>query len=87
MIARHLSPFDLQRYAGWSSIEPARVYIHADMSQLERAIKQINRHPLTRNSLNTKQASAPKLLTCKNTWSGGQDLNLRPDIKNEPDQG
>lgn len=39
MMARLLSPFDLQRYAGWSSIEPARIYIHDDMSMLERAIR------------------------------------------------
>ena len=38
MMARHMSPFDLQRYAGWSSIEPARVYIHADMDAVTRAV-------------------------------------------------
>ena len=38
MIARYLSPFDLQRYAGWSSIEPARVYIHDSLNELERAV-------------------------------------------------
>ena len=38
MVSRYLSPFDLQRYAGWSSIEPARVYIHDSLYELERAI-------------------------------------------------
>ena len=38
MMARHMSPFDLQRYAGWSSIEPARVYIHADLDSVTRAV-------------------------------------------------
>ena len=42
MISRHMSPYDLQRYAGWSSIEPARVYVHADLSQLEQAISAID---------------------------------------------
>ena len=42
MMARHMSPFDLQRYAGWSSIEPAKVYIHGDFSQLERAIALVD---------------------------------------------
>ena len=39
MMARHLSPFDLQRYAGWSSIEPARVYIHEDMDSIGRGVE------------------------------------------------
>lgn len=38
MMARHMSPFDLQRYAGWSSIAPARIYIHADMDAVSRAV-------------------------------------------------
>ena len=42
MISRHMSPYDLQRYEGWSSIEPARVYVHADLSQLEQAISSID---------------------------------------------
>ena len=37
MMARHMSPFDLQRYAGWSSIEPAKVYIHDDLSRVAAA--------------------------------------------------
>lgn len=41
MMARYMSPFDLQRYAGWSSIEPAKVYIHDDLSQLEQAVQSI----------------------------------------------
>lgn len=38
MMARHMSPFDLQRYAGWSSIEPAKVYIHDDLDSVTRAV-------------------------------------------------
>lgn len=38
MMARHMSPFDLQRYAGWSSIEPAKVYIHSDLDVVSRAV-------------------------------------------------
>ena len=38
MMARHMSPFDLQRWAGWSSIEPARIYIHDDMDSVVRAV-------------------------------------------------
>ena len=38
IMARHMSPFDLQRWAGWSSIEPAKVYIHADSDALVRAV-------------------------------------------------
>lgn len=35
MMARHMpSAFDLQRWAGWSSLEPAKVYIHSDMDAL-----------------------------------------------------
>ena len=39
MMARHMSPFDLQRYAGWSSIAPAKVYIHDDMDAVARAVE------------------------------------------------
>ncbi|MBR4687111.1 MAG: site-specific integrase [Bacteroidales bacterium] len=38
MMARHMSPFDLQRYAGWSSIAPAKVYVHGDMGAVARAV-------------------------------------------------
>lgn len=38
MMARHMSPFDLKTWAGWSSIEPAKVYIHDDTAALERAV-------------------------------------------------
>lgn len=38
IVARHMTPFDLQRYAGWSSIEPARVYIHEDAGSVARAV-------------------------------------------------
>lgn len=39
MMARHMSPFDLKTWAGWSSIEPARVYIHQDETALRAAVK------------------------------------------------
>lgn len=38
MMARHMSPFDLQRYAGWSSIEPAKIYIHDDLDAVTAAV-------------------------------------------------
>lgn len=38
MMARHMSPFDLQRYAGWSSIAPAKIYVHGDSDAVERAV-------------------------------------------------
>lgn len=41
MVARYMSPYDLQRYAGWSSIEPAKVYIHDDISLIQQAINRI----------------------------------------------
>ena len=37
-MARFMSPFDLQRWAGWSSIGPAKVYVHADQTSLEAAV-------------------------------------------------
>ncbi|MBQ9621212.1 MAG: tyrosine-type recombinase/integrase [Atopobiaceae bacterium] len=40
MMARHMSPFDLQRYAGWSSLEPAKVYIHDDMESVVRGVDE-----------------------------------------------
>lgn len=39
MMARHMSPFDLQRYAGWSSIAPARIYVHDDMDAVVKAVE------------------------------------------------
>ena len=39
MVARYMSPFDLQRYAGWSSLAPARIYIHDDLDAVSRAVK------------------------------------------------
>lgn len=38
MMARFLSPFDLQRYAGWSSLAPAKVYIHDDLDSVTRGV-------------------------------------------------
>ncbi|MBQ9002174.1 MAG: tyrosine-type recombinase/integrase [Eggerthellaceae bacterium] len=37
-MARFMSVFDLQAWAGWSSIEPAKVYVHRDQSSLEAAV-------------------------------------------------
>lgn len=39
MVARHMSVFDLQRYAGWSSIAPARIYVHDDLDAVARAVE------------------------------------------------
>ena len=39
MVARHLSPFDLQRYAGWSSLASAKVYIHEDLDSVISGVK------------------------------------------------
>ena len=39
MMARHMSVFDLQRYAGWSSIAPARIYVHDDLDAVTRAVE------------------------------------------------
>jgi integrase len=39
MVARVMpSAFDLQKWAGWSSLEPARVYIHEDMDALRAGV-------------------------------------------------
>ena len=38
MMARYMSPFDLKTYAGWSSIEPAKVYVHDDLDSLGNAV-------------------------------------------------
>ena len=38
MMARHMSPFDLQHYAGWSSLSPAQIYIHGDMDAVRKAV-------------------------------------------------
>ena len=39
MMARHMSVFDLQRYAGWSTIAPASIYVHDDMGAVVRAVE------------------------------------------------
>ena len=38
MMARFMSPFDLQRYAGWSSIGPAKIYVHDDLDKVSSAV-------------------------------------------------
>ena len=40
MMARHANVFDLQSYAGWTSIEPAKVYIHSDLDSLASAVRE-----------------------------------------------
>lgn len=37
-MARVMSPFDLQRYAGWGSLAPALTYVHDDMDAVSRAV-------------------------------------------------
>ena len=37
-MARFMSAYDLQRWAGWSSIEMAKRYVHDDYTQLEQAV-------------------------------------------------
>lgn len=37
-MARFMSIFDLMAWAGWKSIEPAKVYVHRDQSALEAAV-------------------------------------------------
>lgn len=44
MMARHMNVFDLQRWAGWSSIAPARVYVHADQESLAAGCASAYRH-------------------------------------------
>lgn len=39
-MARYMSPFDLQQYAGWSSLEPARVYVHKDLGKMSKAVHE-----------------------------------------------
>ena len=41
IMARHMSAFDLQRYAGWSSIAPARIYIHSDIDSVAKAVAEV----------------------------------------------
>jgi integrase len=41
MMARHMSPFDLKTYAGWASIEPAKIYIHDDLKGLRKAVNDV----------------------------------------------
>lgn len=40
MMARHLSPFDLQRYAGWSSLDPARIYVHENLGSVVAGVDE-----------------------------------------------
>lgn len=40
MMARHMSPYDLQRYAGWASINMAMVYVHDDVETVARAVSE-----------------------------------------------
>lgn len=42
LMARFMSPFDLQNYAGWSDLAPAKIYIHKDQETLKKAINNAN---------------------------------------------
>lgn len=44
MMARHMNVFDLQRWAGWSSIAPAKTYVHADAESLKAGSEDAFRH-------------------------------------------
>lgn len=37
-VSRYMSIFDLKSYAGWSSIDPAKIYIHDDLDTLKSSI-------------------------------------------------
>ena len=39
-MARHMGVFELKTWAGWSSIDPAKVYIHDDLTALADAVKR-----------------------------------------------
>ena len=41
MMAGHMGAFDLSKWAGWSSVEPARVYVHDDLDRLKAAAKAV----------------------------------------------
>ena len=45
-MARYMSVFDLQAWAGWSSIGPAKVYVHRDQSSLEAAVARSQMRPV-----------------------------------------
>lgn len=38
LMARHMSPFDLQRYAGWKSLAMAMRYVHDDLDSVTGAV-------------------------------------------------
>lgn len=60
MMARHMGAFDLQRYAGWSSIAPAKVYVHADMDSVSKAVRDAWR---ASDAPETHQSGNAELLT------------------------
>jgi integrase len=39
-MARYMNVFDLQRWAGWASIAPAKVYVHADQASMQAAVRR-----------------------------------------------
>ena len=41
MMARRMSPFDLKDWAGWSSIAPAKIYVHRDMDAMRAAVNDV----------------------------------------------
>lgn len=89
MMARHMpSAFDLQKWAGWSSLEPARVYIHIDTDALANAVTSAFAVLAVTPRLHINEAGqSAYALTCDNLWSGGQDLNLRPDVCGDSSDG
>jgi integrase len=59
-MARFMSPFDLQRWAGWSSIGPAKVYVHADQASLEAAVRRSQIGPVSNQISIVRTANAPE---------------------------
>jgi integrase len=39
MMARYMSPYDLMRWAGWSDISPAMIYVHSDFYAVKSALR------------------------------------------------
>ena len=58
-MARFMSVFDLQRWAGWSSIGPAKVYVHADMDSLEAAVRRSQIAPVVHRDVIGRTKNAP----------------------------
>lgn len=50
MMARFMTPFDLQKWAGWSSLAPARIYIHDDLASMKAAVARAQVRPDVRGN-------------------------------------